>query len=410
VKKVILILIFAIALAVGLVAYFRKSGILLNGFHLPYKVAEKFDFQITPFTESLGPITQIKITSDGSKMFVSNIEGEIFYFKRCKESFNKDAMLVYTADTGVPGFLGREVGLTGMILSANFEESGDIFLLYSKNGDKELINMVEKISVIDKEDELIVVNNKVIYKGLSPTSESHQIQGGSSLIVEGRPYILFTIGDAMQPKLARDLSSDFGKLILMDKEGNYELLGRGIRNAYDTAVTDFMGEKFITIGDTGPSENDRFIFSPYSQDIIDFNWDGTTASLEEKVIVNQPEDGVSPEDRVLMRLSPTQTITNILFYDNAGENNISGYEEETKYAFVNIFGRTGSTDNNFSRKIMLVRIKEFSIESEDFIVRSEWGKGKQGHPLGLAEDPMTGDIYFGDIIEGKVFKVENNFK
>jgi hypothetical protein len=404
-KRTILIAIFLFAVLVATLAYFRGFGVLKNGFDLPYEVSGEFGFRVVPFAENLGSVTRLEITDDGEYMFVSSLSGEIFIFEKVDGRFDREPRLFYEVDTGVDAFPeGREAGLTGIIPAADFSESRELFLLYSDGLEGGLFNTVQRVRVALDDDGLpYAADRKIIYRGGHPTIEAHQIQGGSSLMLGGHSYIMFAIGDAGRPEDVRNGSLDMGKLVLMDRDGGYEFLGSGIRNSFDTALTDMGGETFVALGDTGPSENDRFILFPLPEQTIDFNWDGTSASLEKPVIVS------AADDRVLLRLSPSRTITDILFYEGNGEG-IPNYDSSEKYVFMSLFGRTGSTDNDFGRRILFGRISGGSLTTEDFIVRSKHGEGKLGHPLGLDIDPVTGDIFFGDIIEGKIFKVEKIVK
>jgi hypothetical protein len=163
----------------------------------------------------------------------------------------------------------------------------------------------------------------------------------------------------------------------------------------------------IAIGDTGPNNYDRFLYGTLfdaegkTAPKVSFNWDGKEDSLR----IGAADLYDNNKEMVLYKWAPTETLVNIVFYEN---EKLSKLATGKYYVLLDLFGRTGEKVNKPGKAISLGVLSEGksnSLELHPFVERAASGEGKFGHPIGLAVNNTTGDIYFGDIMEGRIYKV-----
>ena len=390
-----------------------------------YEVAPGYNFRVKVFAENLGQITRIRITPDGKTMLVSTLAENIYAFRKNEQGkFIKQATPFFSLKTGLPGFPPEESGLSGMVLGADFEESGDIFLLHTAMAGEEILkNRITRITFLEKPEGVFGENPVQIFEGNTDSELSHQIQGGVGLMIKEKPHLLFNVGDAVNAKQSHDLSKEAGKVILIQRDGSAPLGLRpyprfpkvqaiGLRNAFDIALNPFDPLKRFAIGDTGTDRFDRFLYGKIidldgkKNNRIDLQWDGSNESLEREV----PDTNTSgAPDMALHRWDPTETLDDIVFYPG-GAGGIPEANEKESYALLALWGKTGSTELSPGKAIKLGVLSNLDtqpkFELRDFIRRAPAGEGKMGHPLGVGVDPQTKMIYFGDILEGRIYKVE----
>ena len=84
--------------------------------------------------------------------------------------------------------------------------------------------------------------------------------------------------------------------------------------------------------------------------------------------------------------------------------------QKQQHLLVVLFGRTGEPGNELGKKILLGTLTHGpngnTVSFVPLIGRKPEVGDKLGHPLGIAVDPQTKDIYFGDIIEGRMYKAQ----
>lgn len=421
------VLVLACIAVLAAAAWFWASGSMAPKVTekptLNYTPVDTKHFRVSLFAENMGSLTRIRFTPDGDTMLVSTLNENIYAFHRVGDKFVKQEKPFFSLKTGLPGFPPEESGLSGMVLGADFETSGDIFLLYTANEKEQLKNRVTRITFKRDGDDVIGTNPTLIFEGNTISQPSHQIQGGVGVMIGGVGHLMFNVGDAVEAKNAHDLSKEAGKVMLIKRDGgaplgprpfpqNPKIQAIGLRNAFDLALNPFDPLGRFILGDTGTGNNDRLIYGKLldtqgkSNQGIDLQWDGNDPSLE-KSILDLNTSG-TPE-MVLHRFAPTQTIDDAVFFEG-GWGRIPKSDAKTSNVLLSIWGQTGSTNNTPGKKILLGKLdisgSQPRITLSDFIVRSELGQGKMGHPLGLAVDPKTSAIYFGDIIEGNIYKVE----
>mgnify|MGYP003392876087 CR=1 FL=1 len=418
---VILLLIFAGFFISGILRY-KKAG--ESGSSLNYEVVNGYKFKISKLADNIGSISRIRITPDGSTMLVATLSGNIIAFNKINGEFKRQDKPFFSLKTNLPGFPPRESGLSGLVFSADFEKSGDVFLLYSFLEDKDVLkNRITRVHFTKEKNEAYGEAPVLIFEGNTDSETSHQIEGGVGVMVKGVSHLLFNVGDATKADNAGDLKKEAGKVMLIQRDGSSPLGERpfpdypkiqsiNLRNAFDIAFNPYDPFKRFAIGDTGMDRFDRFLYlkiadlSGMPQKGLNLAWNGTEESLQ--LPVKDENISGSPEG-VLYRWNPTETVTDVVFYPG-GTGGIPSSNANESYVLLNVWGKTGSTDIQPGKKILLGKISNLNgqpkLEINDFIRRSEAGKGKLGHPLGLSVDETTGDLFFGDILEGSIYKVE----
>jgi hypothetical protein len=372
---------------------------------------------VSVFDENITQVSHIEITPDGNYMLVATLSGVIWVYHKVDGVFLRQAKPFFTLSTSQPGFPPEEAGLTGMAFGADFEHSGDIFLTYSFALEKKSFrNRVARITFTHKGRQVVGTNLQQIFEAKTPGTGSHQIQDGVGVLVGGKPHFLFTVGDGFVAKRALDPTEEAGKVMLIGRDGSDPIGARpfadfpklqtlGIRNAPAMAQHPRTGK--IAIGDTGPNNYDRFLygtlFDPEAADgkKLTFSWDGSEESLQKGAADRYDQD----KEMVLKRWAPTETPVNIVFYEHSA---LSPLADNQQYVLVSLFGRTGETVNKPGKAIQLGILTDGVtnlLQLSSFVERAPHAEGKMGHPLGLAVDPTTKDIYFGDIMESRIYKV-----
>jgi hypothetical protein len=371
---------------------------------------------VSIFDEEIAGISHIEITPDGNYMLVATLQGTIWVYQNIDGMFRRQTKPFFTLSTSQPGFPPEEAGLTGIGLGADFESSGDVFLTYSFAVEKKSFrNRVMRLTFSKKGKNVVGTSPTQIFEAKTPGSGSHQIQKGVGVMVEGKPHFIFTIGEGFVSERALDPNEEAGKVMLIGRDGSDPVGVRpfpespkvqalGIRNAPALARNPVNGN--IAIGDTGPNNYDRFLygklFDPEGKNAhpISFNWDGSEESLQKgaKDIYD------NNKEMILYRWSPTETAVNISFFEH---EKLPTLTADRQYVLVDLFGRTGEKGIRPGKSIMLGILSHGatnSITLSPLIGQTEEGKNTLGHPIGLAVDPKTRDIYFGDIMEGKIYK------
>lgn len=421
--------------------FFLKDRLFKRAFDLPsppiesaeiyggvgYVPVDAGDLEISVLSSNLASPTRIKITPDGQYLLVTLITGEVVYFPRTDEGWDDTPKPLVKIETKFPGFPPDEAGLVGLVFSTSFSESGKVFLLYTfKDGEGKTQNRISVTSLKEKSGQLVASKPKLIFQANVEGSGSHQITDGIAVDILERPHLLFLIGEGFKGERAQDPALEGGKMILIQEDGSDPLGTRpypenprvqalGIRNGFVMAENPDDEDGRILISDTGPDRNDRLIYTlPLSKEGADweqvnFNWDGSDESLEPPI--GDP-NFAEVSDMVILRLPETRTFTGIIFHPGKGVIPVSTSESQSVLATV--FGKTGSTNNKPGKEIWLGTLGNLSgqpqISFNPIIERNPEAEGKLGNPIGLELDQRTGDFFFADILEGKLYwvKVKDN--
>ena len=381
-----------------------------------YKAASTISTTVSVFDE-VAQVTQIDISPDGNYMLVGTLGGTVWVYQRVDGVFRRQSKPFFVLKTSQPGFPPEEAGLTGVVFGADFAESGDVFLLHSFAFEKKSFrNRVTRVQFVKRGNRVVGINPEQIFEANTAGTGSHQIQDGIGIIMAGKPHLLFTVGEGFEGERALDPTKEAGKVMLIQRDGKEPLGVRpypespkvqalGIRNAPAIGMNPKNGK--VAIGDTGPNNYDRFLYgvvfdkAGFNTQKLSFNWNGTEESLKK----GASDLYDAKKEMVLYRWVPTETAVNIAFYEN---QKLPKLKENQTYALVVLFGRTGEKNNTPGKKIMLGVVEEGNqnkLSMSPLVDRAEAGEGKLGHPIGLGVDRTTGDIYFGDIMEGRIYKV-----
>lgn len=427
-KKIFAFLIFIIAIVVVAYIFFGSregesyKGLDLDKDFVSYEEVQPDSFDIKVLEDSLGSITRIKITPDSKVMLVTDLAGKVWAFTKEGDSFSKQDKPFYEVDTGFTGF-PIEKGLTGLAFGADFEQSKDIFLLYmvdTKDGAK---NRVTRITFTeDKSGNFVGEDPEDIFDSNVEPVGAHQIQDGVGVMIKGEPHLLFSLGENFRPEDALDLAKESGKLMLIQTDGSDPLGERpypeypkvqtiGLRNAYGLNFdpNDSLGR--LAIVDNGPVAYDRFLYARVIDQAgekiggLNFQWDGTDESLAKSV--KDTNTSGSPE-AILKMWEETVSANEVIFHP--GQGVIPSSTSDTSYALVLLFGMTGTMENERGKELTLAKIENLSsspaISFTPLIKRREAATDFAGNPLGLAYDPETLKIYFGDIVEGRLYEAD----
>lgn len=371
-----------------------------------YEAIDPKKFKVELLANGLKSVTRLKTTPDGQYLLATQITGEVLAFPRLGDSFAKEPFHLGKVNTRFPGFPPEEGGLTGLVFSADFEKNGNIFLLYTyKDLPGKIQNRISQMTLKFEGEKIKASSPQLIWQANVAGDHSHQITDGVGTLIEGKPHLLFLVGEGFKSERAQDPKLEAGKVLLIQEDGSDPLGNRpyqenkkvqaiGLRNAYVIEQNLFDPNKRFLIADTGPDKYDRLIyFSPLSK--VNLGWDGD----QEKLALPIPDPNL-PEvsDLVIHRLSETRTFTGLVF-------------TSPTTLFATIFGKTGSTKNEPGKEIWLGRFDNSPQPKISFIPivkRVKEADGKHGHPIGLTLDPITKDLYFADILEGRIYKLTIN--
>jgi glucose/arabinose dehydrogenase len=376
-----------------------------------YSPVNPKSFKVNLVSDQLFSPTRIRITPDGKHLLVSQLTGEVVAFNKKGTAWGKPYMLT-KIETSAPGFPPEESGLTSLVFASDYQSTGTIFLLHTyKDREGNLQNMVSRIEVSKFFGNLQSSDPIVIFTANTPAAPSHQITDGLGLEIEGQPHLLFLIGEGFVAERAQDPNIEGGKMMLIKADGSNPLGDRpfpdhrkiqalGIRNAY-LLEQDSLTQRLI-IADTGTDVIDRLIYSPLKID--NYLWDGSNESLLEPIPnPNNPNN----TDVHLLRLVDTRTFTGASIHEGRGA--IPQSSDQARTILLTQFGKTGLPQNEPGKKILMGQITNLEeqpkLDLTPIIVRNPEAEGFLGNPIGLSIDPLNGNFYFADIIEGKLYQV-----
>jgi plastocyanin/type II secretory pathway pseudopilin PulG len=424
-KKLIIglvITVFVLALlGAGAFWYYQRFVNFATAAKNTYKVAQEYNFNTEVFASDIPQITRIEITPNGQHMFVATLTGDIWIFTKKDGKFIKQQDKFYKVETNVVGF-PAENGLTGLTFGADFATSGDVFVTYAFQNDKnELKNRVARLTLAKEGDNFIGKEFTQIFEGNVNTASAHQIQGGVGVMVNSKPHFMFPVGDGLAASSSHDLSKDAGKVMFIQRDGsnpegerpypeNPKIQAVGIRNIYDLEPNSFDNNKIMFI-DTANGKNDKLVYGNlFSKDgkntqKLDMLWKGDDAN--QKLAIADLYTTGNPNMN-LFQWEDTVTPMDIEFYPG-GIGKIPSSNNSEVYFLLTVFGQTASTRNSPGKRIMLGKLTDLNtqpkVELKDFVLRNNAGQGFMGHPVTVAVDPLTKEIYFGDIVEGRVYRV-----
>lgn len=395
---------------------------MLSGTKESYEAYAPGTFEVKALAD-VGPVTRITISPDGQIMLAATLTGEVRAFTKNEQGqFQLQTEPFFTVDLGFEG-LPDESGLTGLVFGADFDTSGDVFLLYGhKVDDTTAENRVMRVTLTQENGIVTGEDPENIFTANVPQTTSHQIQNGIGVLVEEKPHLLFAIGEGFEADRSQDQTKEAGKLLLIQRDGtnpvgsrpypaNPKVQAIGVRNTFDMDIDPFDPTSRVALADTGVIEDDRLIYlDVLDQDSngsgpLNLGWDGSDESLAKSI----PDLGTpgAPE-AVLQRWAPTFTVTGLAFYDDASL--VPKADEDTSYVLIATYGKTQSTeatpDKTISLGIISHRDTQPRLTLYPLVRRAAKAHGQPGNIVGLEVDPTTKSFYFGDIVEGKVYQVD----
>lgn len=386
--------------------------------------------KIRKIHSGLGPITRLRVSEDGTLLLAPLLTGEVLAFNRSATSWRKQKDPLVKIDTKFNG-LPTENGLLDVVFSADFDETGEIFLLYASlekaddpntpTSEQIIKNFIARSKITLAEGTWQAEEPVVIFEANTQAGSAHQIQSGLGVMIEDESHLLFTVGDGFKAENAQDLRAEAGKMLLITREGlnpkgprpypNFpKIQAIGFRNPPDFAFNPKDSDGRIALVDTGPDENDKIVYAK----LIDLNskpvsrvnllWSGTAKSAGLAI----PDRNSKVKNSAVYHWVPTYTPTNIVFHPGKGKLPVS--EDEKSTILVSLFGTTGQTGKDARAREIWLGVLDYagepSVSWRPFIIRSGRGFSEKGHPIGLVLDPLTNDLLFADIIEGSIYSVE----
>ena len=381
-------------------------------------------FDIEILADHLNSPTRVKLLPEANYLLISQLSGSVVAFKRTGDhKWVKQIEPVVTIETRFPGFPPDEAGLTGITPSYYFIQNRSLFLFYAykdKNG--AVKNRISRSRLAEIQGKLTGSPPTLIFTANADGSPAHQIQEGESVLVGNIPHLLFPVGDGFKSQNALDPNLEAGKLLLIREDGsnpsgarpfpNPKIQALGIRNSFVMAVNPFDPQKSILLTDTGPEKYDRFIYTslffPGNLPLpkINLGWDGTDASLISNVTVDNQRPVPDP---VILSLPETRTITGLSFHAG-GTLGIPKSDSKSQSVLATVFGKTGVPDPSPGKEIWLGKLSlsqpQPTLTFTPLVKRVKQAAGKLGNPVGLEVDPKTGDFFFLDILEGRLYLVK----
>lgn len=434
-KKFLLVVSVLLIVLVGFVFLKRQKAItqkpvpsfadqIFSG--LGYSAVDPTHFAISLFADQVPAPTRIKITPDGKHLLVTEITGQVIAFDRIGGEWSKTSYPLLNIDTHFPGLPPEEGGLTGVVFSSDFEKNGKLFLLHSfKDQDGKIFNRVSLSTVSSQENRLVATPPQQIFEANTIGSDSHQITDGIALKVGGVPQLLFAVGEGFNQNTAQNPSAESGKILMISEDGsnpvgerpfaqNPKIQAIGLRNAYVLTQNPYQSAnqnlQNVMIADTGPNRFDRIIyprlFSLSGNKIqpINLGWNGDEDNLQKPI---PDPNHVGIKDMVLLRLPETRTFTGLAFHPGKGA--IPKSTTEAQSILMTLYGKTGSTQNTPGKEIWLGRLSGSTtaptLSTKPIIIRNPEAAGKMGNPIGLEIDPQTGNFFFADVVEGRIYQV-----
>ena len=345
---------------------------------------------VTPVAEGLGLITRVKLTPDNNLMLVAALTGEVWALARDGQNWTKQTEPLYMVEHGMD--VAGENGMTGLIISGDYTKNHFVFLTYTeKQADGQGQNQILRLKVERQGDSYVGAEPTVIFRGNTPVLGAHQIQGGAGLIWQGKPHLLFAIGEAYHPDYARTLAREAGKLLLIQEDGSNPLGVRpypeypkiqasGIRNVYDV-TTDPINPGWIYFTENGPDTNDMVMrVELFNGKRFDFGWNGSADSLLQPTV-----DGMIADSLAAYRWEVTVSPVDIVV-DRSGS------------VYFNIFSSVRYPNKE------VVKLVGHDVTAKLEVVASRRAEVTGGNLLGLATG-TDGSLYFGDMQDGAVYRL-----
>ena len=374
--------------------------------------------------------TRIAFSPDGAFMLVTQLTGEVLLFTREEgNSWKQQEQPYFTAaPLGVKG----ERGMTSVFFShafnasSNKEEDKDIFFtfqIYSEDR-AQFVNRVVRTTFTKQDGVRIASNPVVIYEGAQPAAPAHQVQEGISFSYEGAPHILVIFSDAFSPAASTNLAANsIGKMLLMQRDGTDPLGPRpwpkypktqsiGIRNPYSISMLPKQVDPLRRI--MGVENGNLGLDRIWLLELIDFGhevdakmnlgWKGDDLAPTWISVEDQNSPTPIKNEGVLVTLPHGYSPNGLDFHP--GKGMFPPQKEGETTVLVSYLGRFRSTDTEYkgiAAGTLTNLSNQAGLELQPIIQRTAESEKQYGSPLDVVVDPITKDIYFGDIIRGEIY-------
>lgn len=380
--------------------------------------------------------TRLKISPDGSLMFVSELSGKVHVFDRVNDSWVRQASPFMEINLGGLD-ISEERGMTGLFFGVDFDADSsdplrrDLFVTYQFLDGSDFVNRISRVTVSRSAGQWIAENAEMIYEGPNPLNQTypigaHQIQDGFSVDYEGSAHLLVSIGDGFLPATATDESFEsLGKILLMKRDGspaagarpfaNPYLQGKGIRNVFSMAILpEALDPRRRVLGlENGSDFQDRI----WLLELIDFGhetdaginlgWNGNDQDLSWTSIPDLNTPGAFSTQGVLRLISPTVAPTSLALHPGRGL--IAPPPGQVGFV-ATLFGPTFCTGTCSGKQIVAGSVGNFGNQPgiDNFfpiVKRSSVDPSALSNPIALDVDPQSGDLFFADIVSGEIDRV-----
>ncbi len=398
-----------------------------------YEVVPEFSDQATLEVVDCGLAfpSRMAITPDGEFLLVAQLRGVIEVFQRTSNGF--EAAVTPLHDLGDLD-VEDEAGLTGMFFGVDFdldaeqEERRDLFVTFQRDEDDRGINIIRRLTLERTANGLSATAPVDIIRFPEATGQAHQIQNGVGLMVEDQPHILVAVGDANRFRNARDPTTSPGTLQLLKRDGSSPAGDRpwpeapsthaiGVRNVYGFVLLPSTVDARPTIVayENGNTETDRgwlirlFPESgpPAQLDLGNVGDDDADSWLAFEDLHTRAALG-GGRTAVFDTISPPRAPTEVAYHPGGGPipESVAGAASFV----VAMFGESGTTTLSPGKGLELVSVTNIggaALQSDRRLLvrRRAETEGQFRHPVPLAVDPVTGDIYLADIITGELSRL-----
>jgi glucose/arabinose dehydrogenase len=397
---------------------------------LTYRPVTPFKASIRILASGIDQVSDLQISSDGNYLLATTLPGNVYVFEKKAGTFIRQDQPFFSLSTSKVTMPAFQIGMTGVAFGADFATSGDVFLFYSEDSSGQagkisesknpnqaaFKNKITRVTLSKTGKGIFGKNPATIFTGNALAAQAHQIEKGVGVMISGKPSLLFTIGDSFNAANAQNPSIESGKLMLIQRDGTAvpgkrpfpedpKIQGISLRNGTSLSYDSKSDRMLMT--DTSNDNYDRLMSGTFFDKNgnnslpLSFNWNGDDLSLLSPV----PDLYTKTTDTVTYRWSPSETPVNSSFYSNPI---LPKLPSDAQYVLVTTFGEPLSLSNKPGKRILLGVLHTGDhpvVTFRGLIERTFDGKNKLGNPIGLAVDPTSKDIYFGDLMEGNIYKV-----
>lgn len=338
-------------------------------------------FGLSAIAEQLGDITRIAITPTDEWLLVASREGSIRALRYGDSQWKLQGALFYTLPAT------SELHLTGLTVSADFNRTGDVFALYSANDAQVQHNRIMRLqfTVIDGQAE--AQQPTLIYDQVASDPTVH-LGAAASVIINDVGHLLVSVSSGNDAQLARNLNSEQGKILLMQRDGSNPLGARPYPEASRIQVIGVSDVQSLQLNADDPDSRfaiidhsvfgDRLLYAPLlaASGKPDFGWDGSQLSFQKGQLYGWDD---------------SENIHDVAFYpgryanvpaSSATESNLllTARGSDTKHSAIYL-GHLVASDNTFTLSLQTL--------TDQIII------GTTESLSGLASNESLGTVYFG---------------